>query len=178
MATDQLEVVNVALGLAGIRAKVTDLSSITQNEAVYAKMLYEPLLRMMLSEGDYDFAFRSEATAVAAVVGHWPFAYVYPAAALRIRQMVPAVFDKFDPQPVEWNIYSYSIRRVLTQVVCDQVIYTYRPAETVWDGLFEHAFEQYLGAAIAFAVANKLEYNTVGVQRALSFLNIATLRDL
>lgn len=178
MAADKLEVINISAALAGLRTQIPDLSS-TQNEAIYANLLYEPIYRMLITEGDFDFATKLNSLVAGSVVTPWAFAYLLPSDFISVRSLIPIAWysDRFDPRPVEWAIYSPSSDRVLTNVACQQMFYTYRALESSWPGIFEHAFEQYLASALIYALTQHAEFSQTKVQDALRFAQEANVRN-
>lgn len=175
--TDATTVVNRALAQIGTHSQITLNDG--SEEAKYANLLYVPLRDFLLAEGDYDWSLQ---TALAVLNGPlavpWTFSYQYPAAALRIRSLVPLNFDPFDPVPIEFNIFGNGFGKfIATTVQITSVVYTYSPFEDVWDPIFTESFTRLLGSALAFALENRIEASKEKLTEALNFAGIANLRD-
>jgi hypothetical protein len=114
---DSVAITNRALAEIGSRSQITSLSD-GSTEALYANLLYNDLRDFMLRQGDYDFSMKSAApVATTAPAAPWVFSYTYPTDAIRIRNLLPLVFNALDPIPVEWNIGQLSgTRTILTRV--------------------------------------------------------------
>lgn len=179
----QLALVNEALAQIGTRSQLTTLVSPTpdpQPERVYANALYAPIRDFLLAEGDYDFSLVGAVLAPAsvAVLAPWTLAYGYPADALRIRQLIPTVFDINDPRPVTWNISSVSgSRQIYTNTAMSSVVYTKAVNEALWDSLFSEPFVRMLASGLSYALKNSAEGSKLKLDEALSFLGIASMRD-
>lgn len=148
--------------------------------ANYVALLYGPIRDFLLAEGDYDFSLVGAVLAAAtpASLAPWTLSYAYPSDALRIRQLVPTVFDINDPRPVTWNVNSVSgSRRIYTTVSMSTVIYTKAVAESLWDPLFSESFVRMLSSALAFAIENRIEASKQKLEEALSFAGVANMRD-
>lgn len=177
----QVTIANRALAQIGTRSKMTGstIDPAESSEALYASLLYDGLLNFLLVEGDYDFSRRFAATVPATALALWPFAYEYPAEALRIRQLVPVVVIDFDPRPLEWGIVNVAgTRRVVSQQAAGSVIFTGSVSDANWDPIFTEAYIRLLASALAFALENRIEASKEKLNEAISFAGIANLRDV
>lgn len=176
--TTNVDITNRALAQIGARSKIVSMTD-GSPEALYANLLYNPLRDFMLTEGDYDFSMTEAALNVAAAPGTvWAFTYSYPSGALRIRSLVPAVYDPLDPLPVAYSILGTgNARTINTDQSASFVIYTFAPLEDIWDPIFTEAFTRLLGSALAFALENRIEASREKLSEALNFAGIANLRD-
>ena len=164
--TTNIDLSNRALAMSGTRSQITDFTS-TQ-EGLYCGLLYGEFRDYMLREGDYDFAMASVNAVPTTVVPGWAFAYMYPANCVRIRQLVPANPNAFDPQPVQWNVLQQTI--VLTTVAIATILITSNAiSETLWDASFTDAFVRLLSSGLFFALENRIEAHKVAIQEALEF---------
>jgi hypothetical protein len=178
--TTQVDIANRALAQIGTRSQLTGLTinPAESAEALYSSLLYAPLRDFLLTEGDYDFSSQLVAAVGAAGVPLWPFAYVYPTGALRIRQLVPITLPALDPQPLQWNIISVSnVRRIVSQNAAGSILITAAAIEDLWDPIFTEAYTRLLASALAFAVENRIEASKEKLSEAISFAGIANLRD-
>lgn len=177
MAT-QLDLAKEALAQIGTRSKITSLTD-GSSEAQYISLLYGPIRDFLLAEGDYDFSLdRAGTVALAAPGAPWVFSYQYPASGLRIRQMIPSVFDALDPRPVTWNIAAFDgVKQIVTMEAMSSVVFTKAVAEALWDPLFSESFVRMLSSALAFALENRIEASKLKMEEALSFAGVANMRD-
>lgn len=178
--TTPVDIANRALAQIGTRSQLTGLTIDPAQgaEALYASLLYDPLRNFLLAEGDYDFSMQIVSPPTPAVViPLWPFSYVYPTAALRIRQLVPVTLG-LDPQPLQWNVITVAaIRRIVSQQAVGSILYTGVVIEDLWDPIFTEAYTRLLASALAFAVENRIEASKEKLTEAISFAGIANLRD-
>lgn len=177
--TDSKDITNRALAQIGTRSQITSMTD-GSAEALYANLLYNPLRDFLLREGDYAFSLKDDvATSVAGAVPPWTNAYTYPTDALRLRSLIPTVYDALDPLPIPFSIAVLgSVRLILTRESISRILYTKAPtSEDLWDSLFTESFTRLLGSALAFALENRIEASNVKLQEALSFAGIANLRD-
>lgn len=177
MTTD-VDISNRALAQIGTHSQIVSMTDGSE-EARYAALLYLPLKNFLLREGDYDFSITSNFLATLSTTGSpWTFSYAYPAAAIRIRSLVPADYDEFNPLPIEYNIATATgVKFILTKVAASKVVYTYSPPEDVWDSLFAEAFTRLLASALAFSLENRIEASKEKLTEALNFAGIANMRD-
>ena len=177
MAT-QLEVAREALAQIGTRSKIASLDD-GSAEATYINLLYGPIRDFLLVDGDYDFSLTHVGlVAVTPVVFPWKFAYEYPEEALRIRQLVPKLYDPLDPRPMEWNVTAGTGHFIYASEAVERALITFRAAEDIWDGMFRQSFVRMLASALAFALENRIEASKVKLDEALGFAGIAKLRDM
>lgn len=176
--TDSTLVTNRALAQIGSRSQITSMTD-GSAEALYANLLYVPLRDFLLREGDYDFSMVSANPVLAGVEpAPWSFSYQYPINAIRIRSLVPLVYDEFNPLPVEYNVVSVvTTKFILTKVNISLILITYPPLEDVWDSMFMEAFTRLLASSLAFALQNRIEASKEKLTEALNFAGIANLRD-
>lgn len=172
------DLVKQALAWSGTRTTITSLSD-GSNEANYATLLYAPLRDFLLREGDYDFAMKTTALSfVATGALPWSFAYTYPTDCLRVRQLIPTVYDPLDPQPIVWNIVNAAgTRQIYTKEAASIIIYTFPPDENAFDAMFTKAFVDLLASSLTMALTNRLEFSKEKLQEAITFAGIANLRD-
>ena len=177
--TTQVDIANRALAQIGTRSQLTGstINSAESAEALYASLLYNPLLNFLLTEGDYDFAMAIQGTVASLQVDPWPFAYVYPVQALRVRQLLNAT-PTLDPRPFQWNIVNFgAAKRIVSMQAANRIIITIVPIEDLWDSIFTEAYTRLLASALAFATENRIEASKEKLAEAISFAGIANLRD-
>lgn len=169
---------NRALALAGTRSQIADFTS--TSEGKYCNLLYDEFRDFLLREGDYDFAIQNVAANPAAVNPGlpWIYGYVYPPLALRIRQLVPLVYNPLDPQPIAWNTPPAASGQVIaTKVAIASIVYTYAAPEANWAADFKESFVRFLASGLFFALENRIEAHKEAIQEALSFAQMANARD-
>jgi hypothetical protein len=170
-----VDVTNQALAEIGSRSQITSMTD-GSPEALYANLLYVPLRDFMLREGDYDFALKSPLIGASTVASTpWIYAYTLPTDCIRIRQLVPQVYDALSPLPIEWNLDNGLI---VTKMAVSVIIYTYAASENAWDSMFHEAFVRMLGSALTFALQNRAEVSREFLQQAMQFATAANMRDL
>lgn len=177
--TSSIDIAKQALAIAGTRSTINAIDDSTQ-EGRYIGLLYGPMRDFMLREGDYDWALQGAVpTLSGSGIGPiWPLSYSYPNVALRIRSLVPTVYDPLDPMPMEWNVATVgAVRYILTKEAAQTVIFTYAPPEDSWDPLFREAFVRFLASGLVFALENRLEASDKLIGAAMDFAGIANLRD-
>jgi hypothetical protein len=168
-----------ALAEIGTRTTIESLDD-GSNEANYAKLLYNPLRDFLLREGDYDWAMAKLGVVQASVYQPpWQYAWTYPdEEIIRVRSVLPKIYDKLRPVPVEWNLLGYIGQHfIMTNVEIDGFLYTYPAPEAVWDPLFQEAFVRLLASALAFALENRIEASKKSLEEAMSFARIAAMRQ-
>jgi hypothetical protein len=177
--TSNVDLTNRALAQIGTRSQITSMVD-GSSEALYANLMYNGLRDFMLVEGDYDFS-QHGIPLVDAGLGTlvpWGLAYQYPTAALRIRQVYPVVFDLLDPKPVAWSTMSIGgVRYLTSKTPLGIAICTYAVVEDDWDAIFTEAFIRLLASALSFSLENRIEASKEKLTEALSFANIANMRD-
>lgn len=108
MSTTALAVINRALTEIAARQPITGTFPTFDNSAagVAAGQLYQPAVETLLRQQDWEFARGVEPLIIVAGTPPlgWAYQYAYPPDCLRVRQIVPAVFDPNDPQPVTWDV--------------------------------------------------------------------------
>lgn len=173
-----VDVTNEALAQIGSRSKITSLNPAvdTSPEALYASQLYSPIRDFLLREGDYDFALKSINIGASTVASTpWVYAYVFPLDCIRIRQLIPQVYDPLNPLPIEWNLDNGMI---VAKVALSVILYTYAAIEDLWDSMFREAFVRMLGSALSFALQNRMEVSKEKLSEAMQFAAAANMRDL
>ena len=178
--TTNIEITNQALAEIGSRSQITSMTDGSQ-EALYANLIYNPLRDFLLREGDYDWSLQSVAIGPSGTAQlPWNYQYGYPGVALRIRQLVPLVYDPLDPRPVSWNVVASSPtgpRVIVSKEAMSQVIYTASVIEDDWDPIFREAFVRLLGSVLALAIESNLPFSQSRLVEAIDFAGIANLRD-
>ena len=132
---------------------------------VYAAQLYTGAVQMLLRQQDYEFS-RTFVPLVPAVVltpPGWLNGFVYPAQALRIRQVLPpGSFDITDPQPVRWDVGFDGTQQVIWTSVATTdgaIITTSAVTEAMWDSMFTEQMVRYLGSQLAIPVAGRPDFS-------------------
>jgi hypothetical protein len=174
-----VDMVNQTLAEIGSRSQITSMTD-GSPEARYASLLYNALVGFLLREGDYDFALFPAVLTPSGLTptSPWNFSYSYPSVAVRIRSLLPALFDPFDVHPVEFNIVNLlGARYIVTKEEAFGIFYTAPTTEDLWDPLFQEAFRRLLGSALAFALQNRIEASKEKLTEALNFAGIANLRE-
>ena len=176
--TTSLDLCKRALAEIGTRTTISALND-GSPEANYCTLLYEPLRDFLLREGDYDFAMKDALlTVVSPGSLPWAHGYTYPDDCLRIRQLISGTYVALDPQPVEWNVVNVGgVRQIYTKVAASIILYTFAPAETVFDPIFQESLVRLLSSGLAFALENRIEASDKTLREAISFAGIANLRD-
>jgi len=62
-------------------------------------------------------------------------------------------------------------------VAATVIIYTFAPAESVFDAIFQESLVRLLSSGLAFALENRIEASDKTLREAISFAGIANLRD-
>lgn len=176
--TDNVLITNRALAQIGSRSQIVSMTDGSQ-EALYANLLYVPLRDFLLREGDYDFSLVVAVLPPATLSSlPWVFSYPYPVTALRIRALIPIVYDEFQPLPIEYTVATTNTNKfILTKAEAASVLYTFPAIEDLWDSIFTEAFTRLLGSSLAFALQNRIEASKEKLTEALNFAGIANLRD-
>ena len=178
--TTNIDITNRALAEIGTRSQITAFNDGSQ-EGAYASILYNPLRDFLLREGDYDFSILNIVpNTTTAPSPPWSNAYQYPSDCVRIRQVIPVITNVQDVLPMEWNIIATgtATKVIVTRVLASAIIYTSNtPNENIWDSMFTESMVRLLGAALAFAIENRIEASREKLQEAISFAGIADLRD-
>jgi hypothetical protein len=132
---------------------------------IYAAALYQGAVEMLLRQQDYEFS-RTYVPLVNATVltpPYWQNAYVYPAQALRIRQVLPPTLPGIDdPIPVRWDVGWDGTQQVIWSNLAftDGAIITTRNVnETQWDSMFTEQMVRYLGSQLAIPVAGRPDFS-------------------
>lgn len=130
---------------------------------VYAAQLYAGAVQMLLRQQDYEFS-RGFVNLVASgnpPAPGWAYSYTYPAAATRIRQILPAGADPNDPQPVRWNVGDDGTTVVIWTNVPGALacITTAVVDEADWDSMFTEQMVRYLGSQLAIPVAGRPDFS-------------------
>lgn len=176
--TTQYDLTNRALAIAGTRSQITNFTDTPEGK--YAGLLYAEFRDFLLRTGDYDFALQSGAAVSAGSVGApWIYSYNYPNGAIRIRQLVPTVYNPLDPQPVAWNLNTSGGTNILiyTKVAISSIIWTHVVIEDLWPADFTDSFVRLLASGLFFALENRIEAHKEAISEALSFAQMANARD-
>lgn len=176
--TTSIDITNRAIAQIGGRAQITSFTD-GSAEGLYAGLLYAPLRDFMLREGDYDFSILPATLTLSGAVGlPWVFSYSYPSNGIRVRSLIPTVYNPLDPRPIEYNVVSGGGSKfIFTKESASSAIFTISVIEDVWDSIFMEAFTRLLASALAFALENRIEASKEKLSEALNFAGIANLRD-
>jgi hypothetical protein len=174
----QLDVAREALAQIGTRSTIASLDDGTP-EARYISLLYMPLRDFLLVDGDWAFSLATVVPVEVLLPPYpWVVGYEYPAAALRVRQLVGS-HAPFDPRPIEWNVVDVGgVRVIYSSGAAERIVCTVGADEALWDAMFRQSFVRMLASALAFALENRIEASKVKLDEALGFAGIAKLRDM
>ena len=163
--TAEIDIINRSLTEIAARQPISGSPPTYDNSAaaVAAVQLYQPAVETLLRQQDFEFARTVAPLAVQAGTPPlgWAFQYTYPATCLRVRQIVPATFDPFDPQPVVWDVGTVSgVRVVWVNEASAQIgITTNAITENEWDSLFTEQMVRYLGSMLAMPVGGRPDFS-------------------
>jgi hypothetical protein len=165
-------VVNAALEQIGSQSQITSLTDGTPS-ALAANVIYVPTVQLMLREIEPDFARTTVTLALSAAtspIPPWAFEYLYPAAAIRLRQVRPpgsgagSLTDINDPQPIRAMVDFDMIASVATKVILTNqpnalaVITSSAVNEALWDAVFADAVVRRLANPLAMALAGRPDF--------------------
>lgn len=179
----RLEIVNRSLTEI---AKGNPLLNLTDTIAGRnADTLYDGAVLMLLRQQDWEF---SRADVALAVTGNTPpaefaFEYGYPSDCQRVRQVRPATWDPFDPQPVTWDVGTTLVTAVQTTVIWTnqadaRLVYTTSAVtENDWDSVFAEQMVRYLGSQLALPVAGRPDFSREMLKIAGGIGNAGMDRD-
>jgi hypothetical protein len=176
--TTNVDITNRALAEAGSRSQIVSMTD-GSTEAKYANLLYGMILDFMLREGDYDFSISGVTpTSSPPPPPPWAFAYQYPLQSVRIRCLIPAIYNPLDPRPIEFNIFSDTVNRFIqTKEAISKMMITVRATEDTWDAMFTDSFVKMFGSSLSYALQNRVQASREKLQEAISFAGIANLRQ-
>lgn len=130
---------------------------------IYAAELYNGAVRMLLRQQDWEF---SRTVVVLSASGRgpapgWSYSYTYPTVCERLRQVLPASPDPFDPQPVRWEVGNDGSGQVIWTNVAsaEATITTNAVTEAVWDDIFTEQMVRYLGSLLSMPVAGRPDFS-------------------
>jgi hypothetical protein len=188
MTTD-IDIANRALEMIASQQLITTFADPTNPASVAASVLYAPVVQMLLRQMDPDFARRTNVPLVLQPTPNqvptlaWAIEYVYPADCLRLRQVAPATWNIFDPQPVRANVgtdvvVGVPIKIILTNAVGATATYTTSlVTENQWDSLFAEAVVRQLANPFAMALSGRPDFAKELLDQAASYEQMAELDD-
>lgn len=163
--TAEIDIINRSLTEIAARQPITGAPPTYDNSpaALAAVQLYQPAVETLLRQQDFEFARVVAALTVAAGAPPlgWTYQYAYPEPCLRVRQIVPFVFDPNDPYPVTWDVgFAAGERVIWTNEVSAQIVFTTNAiTEDDWDSLFTEQMVRYLGSMLAMPVGGRPDFS-------------------
>lgn len=167
--TTSLDLVNRALTEIAGRQPLAVLNTSTAAGRA-ALQLYDPAVEMLLRQQDWEFSRASVALSTQAGTPplQWDFQYTYPTDCLRVRQVVPATWDDFDPHQVVWDVGTVSSVRVIwTNEDSASLIYTTNAiTPNEMDAVFQEQLVRYLGSMFAMPIGGRPDFSREMLQQA------------
>lgn len=150
-----------------------------------AALLYGPAVAFVAREWEWDFARTTLALVPSGNVAPvpWAFEYLYPAGAVQVWQLRPAVVaDANDPQPTTWVRANAIVAGAQAPVIQTNLagaiaIYNNNPTPDVWDPGFREAVMRLLASEFATALAGRPDTASLLLQSSGSAADLARLRD-
>ena len=147
---------------------------------VAAAAFYTPVVRTVGREFGWDFA-RNTMTLVLsgnAAPDPWSYEYAYPAAAIQIWQLKPAVVDPNNPLPINFNVANAVVGGTQTRVIQTNLqnavaVVNNMPSENAWDDGFREAVVRLLASVLSAAIAGKPDLAEFYLTNGSSFESIA-----
>lgn len=161
--TTEIDLVNRALVEIASRQPIASLSTTIQG--VYASTIYQAAVNMLLRQEDWEFC-RTE-VALSTVAGMpalgWGFQYAYPTDCQKVRQVVPATWDAYDPQPVRWdvgNLVGTPTRKVIwTNETAAKLVYSSNNVTPdQMDSLYQEQLVRYLGSILIMPIGGRPDF--------------------
>lgn len=161
--TTELDLVNRSLAEIASRQPITSLTATIQG--VYAATFYQAAVNTLLRQEDWEFS-RSEAV-LSTVAGTpalgWAFQYAYPTDCQKVRQVVPATWDQYDPHPVRWdvgNLAGSPTRKVIwTGEASASLVYSSNNVTVdQMDGMFQEMLVRYMGSMLAMPIGGRPDF--------------------
>lgn len=183
--TTPADIVNRALAQIAARYTVTGSLPTFDGSAagLAAGILYTPAWKMLLREQDAEFSRLTVTLTVTTTIYPWSNAYLYPSDCLKIRSVVPTVWDQNDPAAVRWSeqdavIATVPTRIILTNIAAAKLVYTTsNVTEDMWDFSFQEAMVRLLGSELAMALAGRPDLSRVMLGQAGSVLQSGEAKD-
>lgn len=165
----QLTVINEALQQIAAQTTITSISDPQQPAGLYAAVVYNPTVQLLLRKMEPAFARYTKALTLSAAVTPvepWAYEYLYPTDCVRLLQVAPAsgAYDVLDPQPIRSNvgfdlISAVNTKVVLTNQVNAVAIYvSSTPTEIQWDPLFQDTVVRRLANPLAMALSGRPDF--------------------
>lgn len=113
----------------------------------------------------------------------WQFAYLYPSDCIRIRSVLPATWDKNDPQAVRWsevemNVSGLPTRAIQTNVPSAVLTYTSNAiTEDDWSPDFREVVVRTLASELVMALGGRPDLSAKMLQQAGGILQTAGAKD-
>lgn len=184
--TTAVDVVNRSLQFIGAQTTITNLHD-GSPAATAANLIYYQTVYMMMRQLDPDFARRSgvilHPTGAVPPPG-WTQEYTYPVDALRIRGLMPATWDQFDPLPVRFNVGATVpqpgvFRKVIWANQADALA-TYTTDDVLedeWDNLFAEAVARQLANPLSMALAGRPDFAKEILEQAARYEQMVDIFD-
>lgn len=164
-----LSVINEALQFISAQTTVTSTTDPQQPAGLYAAVVYNPTVQLLLREMEPTFARLTLPLTLSGAVTPdepWAYEYLYPADCVRLLQVAPPSggYDILDPQPIRSNIGFDVISAVNTKVIfTNQVnavgIYiSSTPTEAQWDAAFLDTVARRLANPLAMALSGRPDF--------------------
>lgn len=152
------DVINLALARIGYPKRIGSI----YDGSLPAKLslaIYAQTRDSVLRSADWGFACQTENLVLSAssASSPWSYAYVYPADALKIRDLIATGVDALNPLPSRWVIQNtFALSKVImTAVPYTSVVYTKKVTDpSVWESAFVEALAAAIGRRLA-SVLNK-----------------------
>jgi len=160
MATDKVQICNMALARIGVSQFIANLDTEKSNEAINCNLFYDQAVDFALRDFDWNFSRRIVALSLAAgdAAPNWTYKYSYPGDCLFARAVVPLGlrFPRAD-QRVPFEVASDGAQVVIYSDEPDAVLrYTARVQNPAFfDAQFVSAVAYLLGSEIAIPLSLK-----------------------
>lgn len=150
-----------------------------------AGVLYTPAVNLLLRQLDPDFARTRLPLSLVGIPipdSPWGYAYVYPAASLRLRQLAPlsGTYEPLDPLPVRGEVSFDPLdgKIILTNQVTAVAVFTSSGVtETVFDSGFVEALTRRLANPLAMALAGRPDFARELLDEAERYAGYAELSE-
>jgi hypothetical protein len=160
MATDKVQICNMALARIGVSQFIANLTTERSNEAINCNLFYDTVLAFALRDYDWNFSRRTVALSLAtgAVAPNWTYKYSYPNDCFFARAIVPVGirFPRAD-QRIPFDIGNDGATRVIYTDQADAVLRYSALIDNpvLYDPQFVSAFAFLLGSELAIPLSIK-----------------------
>ena len=187
--TTSLDIANRALIEIGQQQTLVSGSPPTfdgSSSGITVGSLYAPAVQLLLRNQDWEFSRKTAALVLSgnpSPLYNFQYEYLYPSDCLKVRQVLPATWDAFDPQPSRWIVMDDVILGVQTRVILSTIAnaeITYTTSlvtEDDWDAMFAETVVRYIASEAVMPIGGRPDFSREKLAEAGQIMTSGDAKD-